>query len=129
MGSRQVRQRPALLQLQASLRIIADGGLREAPAFRPRLMHRVSRRAIERRIGLGETSAPWGWSIRHEVVATGRTSALIITPIWLQWIVFGPGDLWWNFCSLAVRIGLAREPYEACYLHELVWFPDFPRFE
>jgi hypothetical protein len=117
--------RDALLHARQTLRIIGDGGLIEAPAFRPRVFgYRVSRRAFERRVMYGER-LPFGWAVVHEL----HTSSIQLGPWWL----LGAGIFWrwfyYEFCHLAIRVGLARAPSEDCYLHELIWFPDAPRFE
>lgn len=128
----------ARLHLRHTLAIIADGGFREAPEFRPRVFgYRVSSRALRMRLAgphlatggparvTPDMKLPFGWT----AIPERRTATLYVEPWWL----LGPKILarWAcvRWCEFAIRVGMAEEPYECCYLHELRWFPTAPRFE
>lgn len=67
---------------------------------------------------------PFGWSL----IRVADRNAVIVGPSWYilprRWL----RDLRSWFYDFAVRVDLARCPYEGCYYSELRWFPDAPRF-
>lgn len=121
------RRYHALLEFKAGMiRIIATGGLveaewRRAAWFRPT---KVSGQAMRRRIALG-WRLPFGWMMRR-VPLQDRFQ---VGPWWmLCWALMYESALY-TWIDWAIVHGLAREPYDGCYIHELEWFPDAPRFK
>lgn len=66
---------------------------------------------------------PFGWMIRRDDGPFGARDAVLTAPWWVMIFVWLRRDCWWRVCERAVRHGWAKEPYEGCYLNELVWFP------
>ncbi len=102
--------------------IVRDGGLIEAEGNRT-LLTRVVPRPFPWHRGW-RPALPFGWSAERDM---GR-DAYVVGPSWFivprRWF----REARWRFYETAIRIDLAREPYEGCYWNELVWFPDMPRF-
>lgn len=111
--------------------IVRDGGIRESPAYRARWFAptRVSWAAAKRRWPAGKVILPFGWIAWPEVNSTGRRDEKLVGPWWMfgwHWLSY---VAYYRFCMWATSVDLARAPNEGCYLHELVWFPDMPRFK
>ena len=99
--------------------ITRDGGLIEAPGNRTLLT-----RIVSRRWKTVMPPMPFGWA-REKVI---DRHAYVYGPAWYilprRWM----RELRWAFVDWALRVDLARTPYQGCWHHEIVWFPDAPRF-